>query len=293
MKSQDKKEKVWDFLGLKTDRVSWYAVLLGYLALTIALAMYLIKFAHASGFSLSDDKTDWANFGNYLGGTAGPFIGFASIMLLVATLHHQRKQMGDQSKLLALQNFEQTFFRRLDQYHRQVADFEFPLALLRRHEGSDHIEHGTTGLRQAAFFIFRGPAEEERFPPDLARFTLTTNWDSLYRSRSDWIGRLLRTLYGIFEWIDEQSFLNPAQKWQYCRIIRAQLSDTELYILFANGYTKPGNNFIHYINKYALFDNMTVSPALGLLKYLRDHENIYLESAFSSEDAKSKLGLHE
>jgi hypothetical protein len=279
MKSKEKAKNEWDFLGIKTDRISWYASILAYFAIALTLAVYLFKFGPASGFSLSSQQSVWAEFGDFFSGTAGPFIGFASIMLLVTTLHQQ-------SKLLALQNFEQTFFRRLDGYQRQIDEFEFPVKLLKQHAKSETILRGRSALRQAALFAFKGSDERECVSADQVKPLLKKDWDALYMSRSDWLGRILRTLYGIYEWIDASDLLTVDQQWEYCRIVRAQLSDAELYLLFANGYSEAGLPFKRYIEKYALFDNMNISPSLGSLQYLLEHENIYAESAFSSEQAK-------
>ena len=65
MKSKEKAKNEWDFLGIKTDRISWYASILAYFAIALTLAVYLFKFGPASGFSLSSQQSVWAEFGDF------------------------------------------------------------------------------------------------------------------------------------------------------------------------------------------------------------------------------------
>ena len=63
--------------------------------------------------------------------------------------------------------------------------------------------------------------------------------------------------------------------------------------LYYNGLTDRGFKFKLLIEKYALFDNLTIESDIGikiLNIYLPD-ESVYKPEAFSSESARKKLGL--
>lgn len=60
--------------------------------------------------------------------------------------------------------------------------------------------------------------------------------------------------------VDEQprEFLGEREKWLYAGIVRSQLSWIEMVFLFYNGMTVRGEKFKSLIERYALFDNLTI-----------------------------------
>jgi hypothetical protein len=62
-----------------------------------------------------------------------------------------------------------------------------------------------------------------------------------------------RTLYNIYRYLDESSF---SDRKFYSRIIRAQLDDYFLVILYYNSLTERGKNFQTYISKFDILDNL-------------------------------------
>ncbi|WP_180802935.1 putative phage abortive infection protein, partial [Vibrio parahaemolyticus] len=81
------------------------------------------------------------------------------------------------------------------------------------------------------------------------------------------LGHYFRFLYNIIKFLDESE--HDAEL--YIKLLRAQLSDQELLILFYNSLTTQGQSFKKYIYKYHLLDNM---PCAQLLKL--EHQQ-YLE----------------
>ena len=62
-----------------------------------ALGLFWICFG---GQVFSKDPQDWAHFGDYFGGTAGPPLAFLTVVLLVVTLALQIKQLEDSREQL-------------------------------------------------------------------------------------------------------------------------------------------------------------------------------------------------
>lgn len=117
----------------------------------------------------------------------------------------------------------------------------------------------------------------------------------MYSNNEYKLDSFFRTAYKLITWIDSQHAerLNNAQKWLYVSIIRSQLSWIEMIYLYYNGLTDRGFKFKLLIEKYALFDNLTIESDIGikiLNIYLPD-ESVYKPEAFSSESARKKLGL--
>lgn len=65
-----------------------------------------------------------------------------------------------------------------------------------------------------------------------------------------------RYLYRILKVIDE-SGLDEGQKESLSRVVRAQLSDYELLIIFYNCYSPYGTNLVPYVKRYEILDNLT------------------------------------
>jgi len=74
------------------------------------------------------------------------------------------------------------------------------------------------------------------------------------------LGHYFRNLYRIFKFVDESNILD---KKFYTDIIRAQLSNSELLLLFYNCYFyERGKNFAKYAEKYELFDNLPINQLI-------------------------------
>lgn len=66
-----------------------------------------------------------------------------------------------------------------------------------------------------------------------------------------------RNLYRIFKYIDETALIEDSERYNYSCIVRAQLSDFELLMLFYNALTiKDDGKFKQLIEKYAIFNNI-------------------------------------
>ena len=78
---------------------SWLAgcITAGGTLIALLLVAYWARFG---GQATSRDPQDWAAFGNYFGGTAGPLLTFLTVFLLVVTLALQIRQLEDSREQL-------------------------------------------------------------------------------------------------------------------------------------------------------------------------------------------------
>ena len=86
---------------------------------------------------------------------------------------------------------------------------------------------------------------------------------SFYVENREKMAACLRTLYRIYDLLDHSS-LEESVKKNYLKIIRAQLTDSELFLLRYNGMSYYGANFISYLNKYNVLKHL---PAFELLEF--------------------------
>lgn len=251
------------------------------------------------------DSEPWGQFGDFFGGTLNPIFGFLSVMALLAALVIQSRELKvssqelrnsalaleAQNKAIAHQSFEQTFFSWLENYRDMLRSVEF---------ASGDIEFsGGRALRRwwvksLTFDYVQSDANHKKV--DLADAAFDA-WATLYGNYEYQLDSLFRNLYRLILWIDSQheSRMNPAQKWFYISIVRAQLSWIEMVYLFYNGHTERGKNFNRLIEKYALFDNLNFGSDQVIAHIKKQgHNNVhYAETAYNSRLARNLLGLPE
>lgn len=293
---------------MRSMRVLVYAVLM------IAMGTYPLWFNVINQQPLSIDPSDWASFGDFFGGTVGPFIGFASIVLLVETLKLQQRglkeqreqlqqsaeEVKEQNRILMLQSFEQSFFSWLKDYKEQIEELHVetdsdpkrnePVTTLRGRHALGCIMNSCFHPFSTADRLYNSPAKKilQRTPDlsandiELALKRVLEQWVSNMYLHADWLGSMLRTLYSLFSWIDEHKQLSENEKQHYASIVRARLSNAELRMLFIDGMTTSGRKFAKYINKYSLFCNLP-NPDTPALDAIRHHpECPYTEEAYTA-----------
>lgn len=313
--------KKYTFLGLEIGRIGWWGSLIAFFATPLLSLGYYLWFGVRNGLDLSKDPERWAQFGDYLAGTAGPIIGFASVMLLVATLYHQRlelkeqreqlkrsvEEVSQQNRILTLQGFEQSFFSWLKDYKEQVDGLKIEIDPEPEYGEPGGSLHGRNALRLIMNRCYDPFTSDERMYSeavkrlrrkgeditsedlDFALSKVFSAWKHQMYFQADWLGSMLRTLYGLFRWIDNHDQLSNEEKKHYISIVRARLSDAELRMLFINGMTPAGHKFSSYINKYALFDNLP-NPDSSLLDAIKRHPKCpYTDAAYLTDAPEKTL----
>lgn len=88
--------------------------------------------------------------------------------------------------------------------------------------------------------------------------TPTYNRYALGRTNQTDLSTYFRNMYNAIKMVDESKRMSEQEKYDYVKILRAQLSNPELYILFFNVISPFGVNWKQsgYIKKYNLLDNI-------------------------------------
>jgi len=108
--------------------------------------------------------------------------------------------------------------------------------------------------------------------------------DVYFRGRSGNFSHYFRFLYNMFKFISDAN-INDEEKKKYANILRAQISNYELLILFYNGNARHGVKFKEYFNKYSLFDNLPVDKLISDVHVLLHDQVAWGDNA----DAISKI----
>lgn len=187
----------------------------------------------------------------------------------------QKEQLKAQNATLKQQRFENTFFSLLSLFNSIVNSLEISRAF-QLGQPPHVFAKGRECFSQFYSEFQNGYTTQQRENPGWGHLTLCVSaYDRFADSKQAHVGHYFRTLYNIVKFIAASEVDN---KQIYINILRAQLSSSELNLLFYNCLSKYGNlKFKPFIEQYGLLENMTFS-------YLIDqrHRELYKESAFNS-----------
>lgn len=167
-----------------------------------------------------------------------------------AELSGQKAQLAAQNRTMSRDVFESCFFQLLRLNRDCVNTMSAMFA------GSTTVIAGPHAFRQAAAHLVEQAHYEFDPQPSRAQVASLIAADCAkycFAPTSDF-GHYFRNLYHVFAFID-RSDLPAADKMQYAKIVRAQLSTAEVVLLFANALTEQGSAFEKFITKYALFEH--------------------------------------
>jgi hypothetical protein len=100
--------------------------------------------------------------------------------------------------------------------------------------------------------IYQAPGPNSKDILVSERDAIEDAYNTLYKSYGQHIGHYFRRLFNIFRFIDESKQILFDEKYEYARIVKSQLSNYEIKLLFYNSLTAKGNAFSKYIESYKL-----------------------------------------
>lgn len=150
--------KEW-FKFVKSNVLS-FSLLFAFLGLFLLLLLYYLQF----GGEPSNSQAVWGAFGDYVGGTINPMLGFLTVIILINTLGVQRKELRearkaikinnrlvtDQLKVIRSQALEGTFFRLLEDFVRDPVLNDVKERTIYVYFGLYAIERASLRNREAA-----------------------------------------------------------------------------------------------------------------------------------------------
>ena len=231
---------------------------LTFLIVVISAIIFALRREYNLKYPFDEDLL--GNYGDFIGG----LLSVVSIYLLVETLKEERATSKEQrdftEKQQALiekqqknadgQQINSLFFDLLKHLQREVSDLNITTED-GRYTNKDFFEELRRELQES--------------------FTTTSIYDKdvnqainryfeLY-AKHPRLGSYFRILYRICEVID-QSTLDGIEKAKYIKILRAQLTNSELLLLRYNAQTPHGTKFKEYINEYNLLKHLPIFEVL-------------------------------
>lgn len=260
--------------------------------LSVALSGFIIYNSFCNG-------PDRGTFGDMFGMINSLFSGLAfagivyTILLQRIDLELQRDEISRstnelEGQRLALdrQNFENKYFQMINLHHQIVNEIHENW----QHDKTPFYNDKREIFGNAATWIMKLYDNKEAYKEfqGIERLVLIYQ-NEVYSKHRAVFGHYFRNLFHIVKFVAETKELetiekgeNPNVRYDYIKILRAQLSSYEILLLAYNGLTHYGKAFRENINKYKLlknidFDGYVVSPELLFEYYphLKEAYDIY------------------
>lgn len=270
-------------------------LIIGLLVIIFTISLYIHKF----GFGLWDKPDQWGQLGDFFGGVLNPLLGFLSLIFLLITLTQNQKALNQnkkalnqneqalkinseelaltreevsgsrsaleaQARILEKQNLEGTFFQLLSLYNEIVS--------------STDITNNTTEYtgRDAFHLLNQDLTMHFNYPKGTnIKEKINNGYLTFYKSKQNEIGHYFRILYNIIKFIDVS---NLDDKKRYTNLLRAQLSSSELRIIFYNCLSEEGVKFKPLIEKYSLLKFLPLDN--NSLLFNGEEKSLYENSAY-------------
>jgi hypothetical protein len=159
---------------------------------------------------------------------------------------HTRRDSEEQKHPREKYAFERTFFPLFRRHQELVQGLRYTSKLGIETIGQDGFE----AMREDFFNI--------ALPSDRWGEPSSERYEQFYlRCAQDELGAYFRNLYQLVNYIDASQ---REDKRFYVHLVRAQLSNSELYLLFYNGLSRFGREkFLPLLRKYEFFETLPVS----------------------------------
>lgn len=243
---------------------SWFIKNKEYLAmLFIAIAVPTITFyLYWQKFSgpVSNNHTRWAEFGTISGGILGALFAFLAFLVLLRTLDVNKTELQETRAVLSKQSTDSTFFNMMSLYNEVLNEISIDKLVVSISGQNTKVitsrdaflELHSKFSKQYLLKTMRGDYPE--LNSELSK--IRKAYDDFHQRFGQKVGHYYRLLYNILKFIDRSS-LEEQDKRTYVNILRSQLSQYEIALLFFSCNSSLGKEkFLPLALKYDLFKHI-------------------------------------
>ncbi len=248
------------------------------------------------GVSKFIEPINQGTFGDMFGAVNALFSGLAFAGLIITLLYQReelklqreelqetRKELKEQNKTMKRQRFENTFFNMLSLQQEIVANLSVESkevkrgeVVIKNYKGREVFEKIYEGINVYVLY------EEITIGIKENVYNKIENYNE-YRWLISRFDHYFRHLYHIFKYINESDLIEDKERYEYASIVRSQLSDYELVMLFYNCLAQKDNGieenkFKPLIEKYAIFNNLMKD-----LLAKEEHYDLYDKGAYKKQ----------
>lgn len=232
-------------------RTALFAVLFVVMAIAVMLALDL-----SHQLSLRPDLSKIGAIGDFIGGILNPILAFLVLLVLLATTRLQREELADTRRELKKsasaaekQAFENTFFNLLELINGNVQSSSITTIGFPPNQNE-----AISGIA-----CFRHIISKMRGKLSSSDAAHTQVFPKIFRTYHEILGKYIRTTYSVLTFLREYEDNSLDEKSIYRNILRAQISDYELAILFYHclSDTDEGDEFVRLAKRFDLFDSLS------------------------------------
>lgn len=246
-----------------------------------------------SGYNNPNIFLQLGPWGDFVAGLLNPILSFLTFFGVLLTLVYQRMELNlsrqelvrsadaleGQIKSIEKQSFETTYFEMLTLHNSIVNSIDIVnIETNVRTEGRDCFKVFYTRLTKT----YRKINKNRKHQYSSSKI-LELSYYAFWKKHQLELGHYFRFLYNFIKLIDESVHAEP----YHIKLLRAQLSDQELLLLYYNCISDSGANFQQYAEKYALFDNL---PVVRLLS--SGHKKLLKPSVFGENPMLTSAQMH-
>ncbi|MCQ2088366.1 MAG: hypothetical protein MJZ37_09955 [Bacilli bacterium] len=268
-----------------TEKTAKYLSFVGGGIIIISMIVFFFFSDWKFSFILNEEKV--AQFGDFVGGVVGTIFAFVGVVLYYVALREQRKDieinkgaLETQMKALnqqikefqaqteELQETRKVYEEQTTLYREQTEFYKKQVDELSKQTAISKLEQFDSSFYSflTVFITFKesNKSEFSRIYDELIKkrydsaldFTKTLEYFMVvYGNNSNLLSQYFKTIYRIFSIIDNSS-LGKVEKMQYAKILRSQLTNEELLILFYNYQTELGQKARFFITQYELLKHL-------------------------------------
>lgn len=184
-------------------------------------------------------------------------------------LEETRKVFEEQTETQRLQRFEQTLFQLLHLHTETVQNLSSKKFSSDGRDVFDGVkrdlESFIEGIRESRYDGYGGTIsviiDKAINVEQVNQYLTKYYYDYFYKDHEQNLSHYFRQLYHIFKFIHNSNLIEDEKKSFYATLVRAQLSQNELYALLFNSMIEDQGNprFLYLINKYNLLKNFNSS----------------------------------
>lgn len=199
-------------------------------------------------------------------GAIGSFFGVLAFAALVYTVVLQRQVL----ERLGQQAFETMLIQLIGFHHEIIGEIHY-----RRNNVDFKGREAIRQLTEVLDEMVNVPQPEELDTPDIQ--VVRRLYKQFYDLSGAHLDHYFRSLYHIIKYIDQSSDIDARQ---YTSLVRAQLSPSELQLLFYAGLSEQGEKFKPLIERYSLLEQLPENqPAVA------NRRALFQPSAYGRPDA--------
>lgn len=292
----------------------------------IVLAAIIFILLGNWNFSKILDEEKIAQFGDFIGGIIGSLFSLAGVILFYVALKEQRKDININQENLKLQNIalnqqveefkaqKTELIETRKVYEEQTILFREQTNLYKQQNKELKEQTTTSKLQQfdSSFFsylnmfiafkntldlkadcnnyfneiyteILKTESKDKSLVDSIE--LIQTKYMEVFHLHKNELSHYFKTLYRIIILIDSSS-IEEERKQQYFKLLRSQLSDSELLVLYYNYHSHLGVKVRPYIIKYGLLKHIRILDKIEM------GSNLNVSEKFEYEDFLSQIGYY-